>query len=122
MSDDKKRDSVIDDIGEADDAEPERWDTIPRTAKRAVYEHIRLMIAQHHKDEAAAALLRDVAAMASPKQTASPIEVMHNVMAMAFQVAIETLEDADEELCPDCGDYHEPDFVHVPATDPKDLS
>lgn len=96
------------------------WETIPPSAKLMVYEHLRAMVAQHRKDSAMATLLRDVSSTGSTQP--NPIEVLHEVAATAFGVALEVLVDADPDLCPDCGTYHAEGYVHVPSTNPKDLS
>jgi hypothetical protein len=98
------------------------WENMPPSAKRVVYEHLRAMVAQHRRDSAMATLLRDVSMKDSAPLPPNPIEVMHEVAATAFGLALETLEDMDPDLCPDCGGYHDEGYVHVPSTNPKDLS
>jgi hypothetical protein len=100
------------------------WEHVPREARLVVYEYMRTMIASHRKDSAMATLLRDVTAKGTGVAVgANPIEVLHEVAAMAFVSAIATLEASDADLCLECGSYHDDDeFVHVPSTDPKDLS
>ena len=113
MSDDEKDDDLHDELF---------WEDMPRAARLVVYEHLRAVIASHRKDSAMASLLRDVALKGSPDSGPNPVEVLHEVAGTAFVVALNTLEASDEELCPDCGTYHDEGYVHVPSTNPKDLS
>lgn len=106
-----------------DDKNDHTWEGLPRPTKIAVYAYLRTMIAKHAADGATATVLRDVASHAA--QTPIPIgalETMNSVMEHAFAVALATLEDADPELCIDCGGYHDDNGVHVPSSNPKDLS
>ena len=104
MTEEKKTEETFD-IGDS-------WETLPRAAKNIVYAHLRQAEAKYGRKAAAASVARQAALSMEREEDAmqaAAVELAHLSVVMAFTCAVEELEAADPEICPDCGGYHEPD-------------
>jgi hypothetical protein len=100
------------------------WEDLPREAKVAVYEHLREAMAKYRKDAAVASISGRLSAEAMPESMRLAVvpEIARLTVALALSYAIEVLEDADPEICRDCGEYHDPEGPPTHVKDSKDLS
>jgi len=96
------------------------WASLPRAAKAIVYETLRGHAAHASADAAKSQVLNDIITNGVARDP-SAIQVMQNVTATAFDMAIGELEANDPELCQHCGVYHDED-ENEPHRDPKGLS
>lgn len=114
--DDDKKDA--DDMLMETEQRPFQWSELPREARILVYEHLREVIAKERGGVSRAALTALVSRKGARTGEMSAAEAAARGIAIAFETALDELENLDEELCPDCGAYHD-DEHHV---HPKDLS
>ncbi len=109
QNDDEKEESLLD-----------IWNSVPRNARALVYTHLEKLLTEQRVAAAKETLYRDGHARPSGLiEDASPLHraIMRSLDGIA--TAREILQALDEDICPECGEYHTEDEPHL---NPKDLS